>query len=300
MTDCAIRTQNLCRSFGSTLAVDDLDLEVPRGSVFGFIGRNGAGKTTTIRMLLDLLRPDSGRAEVLGLDPRERAVEIKRRVGYVSETPTLYGWMTVRELVRFTGQYYDTWNGERAAGLLRQFGLDPETRVKHLSRGMAAQLSLVLALGHDPELLILDEPSTGLDVLVRRDFLASIVHLIQEEGRTVFFSSHLVHEVERVADRVAVIEQGRLLACAPVDELKGQTKKVLVRGVADAPALEHIAGFQAMEGEGERRLVTFAGYGPDAIAALQATGAEVVEVVDMGLEETFIALVRPHVGEGRA
>ena len=294
MRDCAITIRDLSRSFGSTVAVDRLDLEVPTGSVFGFIGRNGAGKTTTIRMLLDLLRPDSGSIEVLGMEPRERGVEIKRRVGYLPESPQLYGWMRVGELVRFTSRYYDTWNHDRVAELLRQFGLDPEARVKHLSRGMAAQLALVLALGHDPELLILDEPSTGLDVLVRRDFLASIVQVIQEEGRTVFFSSHLVHEVERVADRVAIIEGGRLLACASPDELKARTKKVLVRGAFADAALEALPGVEAVEGEGDRRLVTVMDYGPDTAAALQAVGAEIVEVIDMGLEESFVALVRPY------
>ncbi|MEW6750102.1 MAG: ABC transporter ATP-binding protein [Candidatus Latescibacterota bacterium] len=297
MSDWAIRTRDLCRSFGSTVAVDHLDLEVPRGSVFGFIGRNGAGKTTTIRMLLDLLRPDAGSVEVLGMDPRRQAVQIKRRVGYVPETPQLYGWMRVGEMTRFTGRYYRTWNPERVDELLRRFGLRPETRVRHLSGGMAAQLALVLALGHDPELLILDEPSTGLDVLVRRDFLASIVQVIQEEGRTVLFSSHLVHEVERVADRVAIIEGGRLLACAPTGKLKARTRKVLVRSAGDTGALEAIPGVAAVEGQGSTRLVTVTDYSPGTAAALAAAGAQVVEVVDMGLEESFIALVRPHARE---
>jgi ABC-2 type transport system ATP-binding protein len=267
---------------------------VPRGSVFGFIGRNGAGKTTTIRMLLDLLRPDAGSAEVLGMDPRQHAVEIKRRVGYVPELPGLYGWMRVHELLRFTGRYYPTWNEARVESLVQRFGLDPGARIKHLSRGTVAQVALAAALGHDPELLILDEPSTGLDVVVRRDVLASIVQVIQEEGRTVFFSSHLVHEVERVADRVAIIEAGRLLVSAPVDELKDRTRRVLVRGVGEAQALAALPGVAGVEGQGNRRLVTVTDYGPHTSAALAAAGVEVCEVIDLSLEEVFLALVRPH------
>ena len=188
MAEAVIQTEGFTRRYGSTVAVDGLTLTVDRGQVFGFLGRNGAGKTTTIKTLLGLLRPTSGSVRVLGLDPVADGVELRQRIGYVSETPQLYPWMRVREMVRFTGSFYDRWNDGHIAGLLGQFGLDPERRVKNLSRGMGAQLALVLAMGHEPELLILDEPATGLDVLVRRDFLESIVQVIQQEGRTVMLS----------------------------------------------------------------------------------------------------------------
>jgi ABC-2 type transport system ATP-binding protein len=292
--DEAIRLTDLRRRFGGTQAVDGLSLAVPRGSVFGLLGRNGAGKTTTIRMLMNLVRPDSGQVEVLGLDPRRHGVALRQRLGYVSESPQLYGWMRVRDLVRFNARFYPTWNHELATGLLARFGLDPQQRVRHLSRGMAAQLALVLALGHEPELLILDEPATGLDVLVRRDVLTSIVQLIQEEGRTVFLSSHLVHEVERVADRVAIVEGGRLLACATTDELKARTRRVLVRGQFDSQQLASVPGVTAVEGDGVHRLVTVSDFAPETVGRLQSAGAEVVEVMGLGLEDTFLALVEPH------
>ena len=298
--ECAIRTTDLRRRFGNTPAVDGLDLAVPRGSVFGLLGRNGAGKTTTIRMLLNLLQPDSGDLEVLGLDPRRHSVNIRRRVGYVAEVPQLYGWMRVAELVHFTSRFYPDWRPDRATALLHQFGLDPRQRVRHLSRGMAAQLALVLALGHDPELVLLDEPSTGLDVVVRRDVLASIVEVIQQEGRTVLLSSHLVHEVERVADRVAVLEAGRLLVCAATEELKARTRKIVVRVGEAASALYRVPGVTRVEGDGRHRLVTVTDYDPAVLDALQRVGAEVMEVISLGLEDTFLALVSPQAHQGRA
>ena len=295
MSEAVIQTEDFTRRYGRTVAVDGLNLTVERGQIFGFLGRNGAGKTTTIKTLIGLLRPTSGSVRVLGLDPVKDGIELKKRIGYVPETPQLYPWMRVREMVRFTSQFYDNWNDTHVAELLRQFGLEPERKVKNLSRGMGAQLALVLAMGHEPELLILDEPATGLDVLVRRDFLESIVQVIQQQGRTVMLSSHMVHEVERVADRVGVIEGGKLLACEDTDTFKGRVKKVLVRWSGeDDEALRRVDGVSQIEGSGDRRLVTVAGYSDEHREALQATGAQVVDVVDMSLEESFIELVRPH------
>ena len=170
MNGTAIATEGLTHRFGKLTAVDDLHLEVPAGTVCGFLGRNGAGKTTTIQILMNLLRPTAGTTEVLGLDPAADSLALRRQVGYVAENRVMYGWMKVREIVWFTGQFYETWNQARVDGLISRFGLDPEQKVKHLSRGMNAQLALALALGHEPRLLILDEPASGLDVVVRRDF----------------------------------------------------------------------------------------------------------------------------------
>ncbi len=295
MSEAVIRVEDLIHRYGSTTAVDGLNLTVERGRIFGFLGRNGAGKTTTIKALLGLQRPTRGSVRVLGLDPIKDGLALRQRIGYVAETPQLYGWMRVRELVRFTATFYVHWNDKHVADQLEKFGLDPECKVKNLSRGMGAQLALVLAMGHDPELLILDEPATGLDVLVRRDFLESIVQVIQQEGRTVLLSSHMVHEVERVADRVAVLEAGRLLACEDTDTFKGRVKKVLVRLPDDNDAaLRSVAGVGEIEGTGDRRLVTIAGYDEACRRALQAAGAEVVDIVNMSLEESFVELVRPH------
>jgi ABC-2 type transport system ATP-binding protein len=223
MSGPAIVVESLSKKYGKHAAVDGLSFEVPAGSVCGFLGRNGAGKSTTIRMLMNLIEPSSGRARLLGLDSRRDHTWLMQRVGFVAEAPILYEWMKVREVTRFTGQFYRRWNQGMVDSLLDRFGIDGARRVRELSRGTQAQLALALAMGNDPELLILDEPATGLDVVVRRDFLESIIQVVQQEGRTVLFSSHLVHEVERVADQVVIIDRGRLLMASGTDELKLQS-----------------------------------------------------------------------------
>ena len=291
MTDTAIAMAGLTHRFGKRAAVEDLDLKVPTGAVCGFLGRNGAGKTTTIRILMNLLTPTAGQVEVLGLDPARDSLALRRQVGYVAENPVMYGWMKVRELAWFTGQFYATWNTGKVEELIERFGLDREQKVKHLSRGMNAQLALALSMGHEPRLLILDEPASGLDVVVRRDFLESIIGLIQEEGRTVFLSSHLVHEVERVADRVAIIEKGRLVAEGAVDDVKQSVKRVAVRMPEKAGPLTGIPGLRQVQGMGAQRLLTVVGYGGEQAARIEAQGGRIVEVEDLGLEDAFVAYV---------
>jgi ABC-2 type transport system ATP-binding protein len=220
MNPPAIAVEGLTKRFGRRLAVDGLSFQVPAGSVCGFLGRNGAGKSTAIRMMMNLLDPTAGKVTLLGLDSRRDHTALMGRIGYVSESPVLYDWMKVKQLVRFTAGFYPHRNHRRIDELLDRFAIDREQKVRHLSRGTLAQLALALALGGDPELLILDEPATGLDVLVRRDFLQSIIQLIQQEGRTVLFSSHLVHEVERVADQVVIIDSGRLVHAGSTEEFK--------------------------------------------------------------------------------
>jgi ABC-2 type transport system ATP-binding protein len=220
MNPAAISVDGLTKRFGRRAVVDQLSFEIPMGSVCGFLGRNGAGKSTTIRMLMNLTEPSAGSVSLLGLDSRHDHQQLMDRVGYVAEAPILYDWMKVRELTRFTSGFYKRWNARTVDSLLERFGIDREQKVRHLSRGMHAQLALAIAMGNDPELLILDEPATGLDVVVRRDFLESIIQVVQQERRTVLFSSHLVHEVERVADHVVIVDGGRLVTSSPLDDLK--------------------------------------------------------------------------------
>ena len=242
MSNPAIRVENLSKRFGKRAVVDGLSFEVPVGGVCGFLGRNGSGKTTTLRMLMNLIDPSGGHASLLGQDARRDHARLMQRVGYVPESPDLYDWMQVRELLRFTSRFYRHWNSSLVGSLLQRFGVDPQQRVRHLSRGTQAQVALALAMGHDPELLILDEPATGLDVLVRRNFLESIIQIVQQEGRSVLFSSHLVHEVERVADQIVVIDSGQLLVSARTEELKqeaGQSlEEIFVNLVGGAHAAE--------------------------------------------------------------
>ena len=219
----AIRVEGLTKKFGRRLVVDGLSFSVPAGSVCGLLGRNGAGKSTAIRLMMNLLDATAGCVTLLGLDHRKDHTALMNRVGYVADAPIPYDWMKVRELVRFTARFYARWNQSRVDSLLDRFQLDREQQVRHLSRGMQAQVALILALGGDPELLILDEPATGLDVLVRRDFLESIIQLMQQEGRTVLYSTHLLHEVERVADQAIILDRGRVAQAGSIDDLKARS-----------------------------------------------------------------------------
>jgi ABC-2 type transport system ATP-binding protein len=224
----AIRIDSLTKRFRDQTAVDGLSLEVPHGAVFGLLGENGAGKTTTLQTLLGLLEPDGGRVEVLGLDPARQGMKVRRQVGYVPEVPALYDWMTVSEIGWFAAGFHATPEAgatpylTRYAGLTEGFGLPPNRKIKELSKGMRAKVSLAIAVASDPALLILDEPTSGLDVLVRREFLESMVDLAGA-GRTVLLSSHQIGEVERVASHVALMNKGKLLLAEPLDELRSRT-----------------------------------------------------------------------------
>ncbi len=218
--ELAIATKDLSRRFGGTKAVSGVSLEVPRGSVCALFGLNGSGKTTLIRLLLGHLRPTSGTVRVLGRSLGDEIREIRERVGYVAESRYLYDWMTVRETLDFTRAFHRDWDEAKADSLVERLHLPREQRVARLSRGHRARLCLTLALAYNPELIILDELTAGLDVVVRREVLRNVIEEISQEGRTVLFSSHSVDEVERLADRVAIMQDGRLLMQGPIDELK--------------------------------------------------------------------------------
>jgi ABC-2 type transport system ATP-binding protein len=222
-----VRIEGLTKRFRKKLALDNVSMSVQRGSVVGLLGENGAGKTTAIRILLGLLQADAGRAEVLGMDPRRRGHKVRRRVGYVPEQPCLFEWMTVAEIGWFAAGFYANGYAQEYKRLIDHLKLPPEQRIRELSKGMRAKVSLALAVAADTPLLILDEPTSGLDLMVRYDFLESMVEMAGQ-GRTVLFSSHHVAEVERVADWIAILHDGRLLACQPLDGLKEDVRELVV------------------------------------------------------------------------
>jgi len=287
-----IETEGLTKRYGKKVVVDSIDVRVPRGCVYGLAGRNGAGKTTTIRMLLGLLSPTSGSVSVLGLNPRKKDVEIRRRVGYVPETHNIYPWMKVREVMKFCAPFYPTWNPAKCNELLDRFDLDREQKVRELSRGMVAKVALTIALAHDPEMLVLDEPTSGLDVVVRREFLESVVRLIAEEGRTVVISSHLLADVERVADKIALLDEGKLRFVEDTADLKARFRRVAVTFPTDPPAALELPGILDIQKDGRRWDIIFDGYTPETLPTLRAGLPSVqVEESGMGLEDIFVALV---------
>jgi ABC-2 type transport system ATP-binding protein len=220
MSTPVIDISSLTRRFGDTLALDGVTLTVPRGSVYGLVGANGAGKTTLIRHILGLLRAESGSVRVFGLDPVGDPVGVLSRIGYLSEENDLPAWMRVEELIRYSRAFYPGWDDAYAEELRQSFALDPNATIRNLSKGQKSRLGLLVALAYRPELLVLDEPSSGLDPIVRRDILGAVIRTIADEGRTVLFSSHLLEEVEQVADHVTMINQGTIAMSAPLDALK--------------------------------------------------------------------------------
>jgi ABC-2 type transport system ATP-binding protein len=211
---------DLTRRFGAKTALASVSVSVSRGAVHGLVGPNGAGKTTLIKHVLGLLRAESGSVRVFGLDPVAEPVAVLSRIGHLSEENDLPGWMTVDELLRYSRALYPGWDDAYAEELRQTFALDPAAPIKTLSRGQKARAGLLLALAHRPELLVLDEPSSGLDPIVRRDILGAVIRTIAHEGRTVLFSSHLLDEVEQVADHVTLINHGRVALSAPLDVIK--------------------------------------------------------------------------------
>src|SRR5213079_2428060 len=220
VSESVISVSQLTRRFGATTALDSVSVSLPRGAVYGLVGANGAGKTTLIRHILGLLRAESGSVRVFGLDPVADPVGVLSRIGYLSEENDLPGWMRMEELIRYQRAFYPRWDDAYAEKLRQTFALDPAAKIKTLSKGQKARAGLLIALAYRPELLVLDEPSSGLDPIVRRDILGAIIRTIAHEGRTVLFSSHLLEEVEQVADHVTMINRGRIVLSAPLEEIR--------------------------------------------------------------------------------
>jgi ABC-2 type transport system ATP-binding protein len=288
----AIETQNLTKIYSRHKeAVKDVSLEVPQGSVYVFLGRNGAGKTTTIRMLLGLLQKSSGKIQVLGLDPGKDPVSIKKRVGYVAENQKMYDWMTIGEIMNFAQFFYQTWDEKLADRLLNQFELSKKMKLKNLSRGMYGKVALLLALSHQPELLILDDPTSGLDSVVRREFLQGVIEVIYQQARTVFFSTHIVTEAERIADWVGILEDGKLLLSKPLEELKSSVKRIRLIFEGKVPEDISLAGLVKKEVTGHEVLLTVKNYNPEMAQSVAEFKAKTTEVLRLSLEEIFVSLV---------
>ncbi len=284
-----IHTRELTRYFGRKCAVQGLNLEVPRGSVFAFLGRNGSGKTTTIRMLLGLLAPTRGEAAVLGCDSQALTPEKRARIGYLTEEHQLYGWMTVRQEADFQSAFYPRWNGKIFQGVIDHFGLKAETRVKDLSRGERAGLCLALTLAPDPELLILDDPALGLDPVARRSLVESMIYLTRRSDRTIFFSSHNMADVERVADYIAVLDYSVLRACCPLESFRASVQEVRLAFSGAPPPLPKIPGLlHATRLEHELR-VTCVHYNGATEQALKDLSPKTMEILPLGLEDAFIS-----------
>jgi ABC-2 type transport system ATP-binding protein len=288
-----IRLNQVTKTYGDQRALDAVSLEVPPGVVCALLGENGAGKTTMIRILLGLTEPDAGLAVVLGLDSTRQGQEVRSRIGYVPERPTLYEWMTVSEIGWFTAGFYGSGFYQRYLDLATGYKLPLKRKIKSLSKGMRAKVSLSLALAHEPELLILDEPTSGLDTLVRREFLEGMVD-IAAAGRTVLLSSHQIGEVERVADIVAILRSGKLLLVERLEDLKDQIRELNISLHEDSSSLPRISGeILSQRRHRQQFQLLVRGLGESELAALHENSA----IAELGvrtpsLEEIFVAYLK--------
>jgi ABC-2 type transport system ATP-binding protein len=289
----AIELAGLSKRFGRTLAVNDLSLTIPRGTTFGLLGPNGAGKSTTIKMLMGMLSITSGDARVLGIRVDEDAVEVKQRVGYVPETHHIYRWMRIREVIGFCKSCFRSWNDQTCRELVDLFGLDLEKKVKHLSKGMQTKLALLLAVSHEPDLLLLDEPLSGLDPIAREEFLDGVLRTICDRGQTVLISSHMLDDVRRLADTVGILYEGRLLLQGNLDALLTSTKRICATLRDGCQPKETPDGTIWQRNQGREWTITVRDFSPEKVQQVQAIdGVENVRVVDLGLEELFKDFIR--------
>ena len=292
MSQPIIQISALSRRFGKQLALDQIDLEVTQAKVLGLVGENGAGKTTLIKHILGLYKAQRGSVAVFGLNPVKDPVGVLGRIGYLSENREMPEWMRIGEYMRYSQAFYPGWDEAYARELQATFGLDLKQKIKNLSRGQKAQTGLLVALAYKPDLLLFDEPSSGLDPVVRRDILGAIVRSITEEGRTVLLSSHLLEEVERVADDVVMLHQGQIILNDSLDTIKHQHYRVVVRSKEPQSGGPVLPGLLSMEGGPQEWIAHCQCPIEEIHQAAQEADVQVVEQNNMSLDEIFIAHVR--------
>jgi ABC-2 type transport system ATP-binding protein len=295
MSDFIIETNQLTKSYKGKPALRGLDLQVPAGSIFGFLGRNGAGKTTTIKTLMGLLHSDSGSAHVFGspIANADRAAAIRRRIGFVTEDKELYPYMTVEQIIRFTRPFFPTWRDDLAQRYLELFELPPKRKIPDLSKGMRSKLMLLLAISHQAELLILDEPTDGLDPAATEDVLRELVAIAATSETTIFFSSHQLVEVERIADRIGILHRGQLVASGSLDDMKTQYQHIhIVLADSAAPPAHWPDGVESVRQEG-RVVSILASHNVEAIVEqARSIPSSTVERFPVALKDIFLEHTR--------
>jgi len=297
MTEPAIRTEGLTKFYGRTVGVQDLDLEVERGELYGFLGPNGAGKTTTIRLVMGMLKPSAGRATVMGLDAWQQSVEVKKLVGYLPGEPALYPRMTGEDLIDFVASFARDVR-EFASELSGRLELDVGRKVEEYSRGMKQKLAIILALMKRPPLVLMDEPTNGLDPLTQVE-LYELLNELREEGTTLLFSSHNLPEVERLADRVGIIRHGHLVGVERIDELRNMHLRNVeaIYSGEPPPGLDSFPGVTGFERAGNRVQLKFRGDLDELLALLTRARLLDLSIGHASLEDVFMEFYSPEGGE---
>jgi len=294
----AVVTDHLTKRFGRKAALDGVSLRIPTGSVFGLMGPNGVGKTTFVRCLLNLLTPTSGTIRALGFDAVRDSVQVRLRTGHVAALQSLWEWMTVQEFVDFVGSCYPHWSPTSVSAFLQRVAIDPTQKIGTLSRGQRTLAALGAAIGHEPELLVLDEALTGLDPISRREVLQSIIDVMHLEGRTVIITGQDIGDLERICDHIGFLIKGKLFYQGPLDQLKAQVKRIMVQHPSGPPPLIPPDALRVSRSERETQF-TVSNYRPQLLDDL-AGPDRFVQALEMSLEDIFIDLVKPQLGQGEA
>ncbi len=290
MSDAPIRLQELQKHYRKNVVLDGVNLDIPAGSVTGLLGKNGEGKTTLIKCALGLISATGGRAELLGENSWTLGAQAKARIGYVPQIVQLYPWLKVRQAIDYFAAFYPKWNERLVGELLREFDVDPKQRVGTLSLGTLQKVAIILALAHEPELLILDEPAASLDPAARRDFLKALVNIAADGKRTILFSTHITSDLERVADRVAILRGGKIVYDGELADLKEQVKRLRITARAPiAPGFTIPGGFRSRI-EGNEALVSVRDASPELLSNIESQLEARVRVEDLNLEDIFLEM----------
>ena len=290
MNDNILELKQVTKRYGDKVVLNELDLAIPRGSVVGLLGKNGAGKSTLIKCALGLIKPRSGAISILGEPAWELSAEGKARLGYVPQVVQLYPWMKVRQVINYIGAFYPRWNHELTNRLVKEWELNPEDKVGPLSVGQAQKLAIILALGHEPDLLVFDEPVASLDPSARRQFLKTVLDIMLHENRTILFSTHLTSDLERVADRVAILKDGKVIYSDGLDALKDAVKRLCISSTRPLPSNFSIPGMLRKELNGQKAMVSVRGVTPELVDQIKNQWSVSVEIQDLNLEDIFLEL----------
>ena len=297
--DYAIQTRDLTRYYGAKCVVRDLNLAVPRGSIFGFLGRNGSGKTTSLRMILGLLSPTWGGSTILGHDSQRLPPAVRARIGYLAEGHPVHGWMRVRDAQAYQSRFYPKWNHKLFSSVLEFFRVDPKTRARNLSRGERAGLCLAMALAPEPDLLILDDPAIGLDPVARRSLLESMVYATRKADRTILFSSHLLSDIERMADHIAILDYSVLRAQCSLETFRSCVQSFVLRFEGKPPDAPKLRGMIQCVAPGNVLRLMLVNVTQETRAAMRALRPASIDEAPVSLEDAFVSYLGGSIDNAR-
>lgn len=290
MSNPAIYLKDLKKSFFDKIALDGVNLDMKEGSIMGLVGKNGAGKSTMIKCILGLLKPDSGVALTFNEESWLLSPENKHRIGYVPQTASGFSWMRAGDLLDYTGAFYKHWNDKKIQNLLKEWALESFTKVGEMSEGERQKLSIIQAMGHDPDLYILDEPVASLDPVARRQFIKQLLEMNMSEGKTVLFSTHITSDLERVAADISILKDGKISYQGDLSSLKDRICKIHIYGEEELPNNLPISNLLSSKIDKQRAALTVDGYKQEEIHKLEQDLGVTVEIETLNLEEIFLEL----------